>query len=47
MSHTDDEIVKFTGDEGRNRATSPSLNAPHSFREALVAVLDAGRAQDA
>lgn len=34
-----DHIVKFAGDEGRDRSTSPSLNAPHSYHEALVAVL--------
>lgn len=34
-----DHIVKFDGDEGRDRSTSPSLNAPHSYDEALVAVL--------
>jgi hypothetical protein len=34
-----EQIVKFSGDEGRDRATSPSINAPHTQLEALVAVL--------
>lgn len=33
------KIVRYSGDEGRDRAKSPSINAPHSYREALVAVL--------
>jgi hypothetical protein len=32
-------IVKYRGEEGRDRAVNPSLNASHSPREALVAVL--------
>lgn len=33
------KIVRYSGDEGRDRAKNPSINAPHSYREALVAVL--------
>lgn len=34
-----ERIVKFAGEEGRDRKISPSINAPHTELEALCAVL--------
>lgn len=41
----EDQIVKFTDDEGRDRLANPSLNAPHSYREAVLACLMSARRQ--
>lgn len=33
------KITKYDGDEGRDRMKNPSINAPHTAREAFLAVL--------
>lgn len=39
------DITRFSGDEGRQRELSPSMNAPHSYVEALIACLMSARTQ--